>query len=76
MTHQDIDKLNRVGDRKPYKNYARPIIVIRFLRCNVVKILKNKRKLKRKRISVTENLAKPRIKQFQKAREEYGFSNV
>ena len=48
MTHQDIDKLNRVGVRKPYKNYARPIIVIRFLRCNVVKILKKQKKTEEK----------------------------
>ena len=56
ITHQDIDSSHRLGNRKLDKNKPRPIIV-KFSRYNVrAKIFKNKRKLKRKRITVMESL--------------------
>lgn len=52
-------------------------IIIKFSRYNVgANIFKNERKLKRKRISVTEDLTKTRMEQLQKAREEHSFRNV
>ena len=56
ITHQDIEKSHRLGNRKLDKNKPQPIIV-KFSRYNVrAKIFKNKRKLKGKRISVMESL--------------------
>ena len=59
-----INVLNK--DRKPDKSKPRPII-IKFSRYNVrAKIFKNKRKLKGKRISVTEGLTKTRMEHCRK----------
>ena len=64
ITHKDIDRTHRLSDQKPDKNNPR------------VKIFRSKRKIERKRNSVTESLTKTRMEQLQKAREEYSFRNV
>ena len=55
ITHLDIDRSHRLGNRKLDKSKPRPII-IKFSRYNVrARIFKNKRKLEGKRTSVTES---------------------
>ena len=75
ITHQDIDRSHRLGNRKLGKNKPRPII-IKFLRYVSAKIFKNKIKLQRKRISVKESLTKLKVKKLLKTREEHSFRNV
>ena len=76
ITHLDIDRSHRLGNRKLDKSKPRPII-IKFSRYNVkARIFKNKRKLKEKRISITESLTKTRMEKLQKAGEEHSFRNV
>ena len=70
ITHLDIDRSHRLGNRKLDKSKPRPII-IKFSRYNVrARIFKNKRKLKGKRTSVTESLTKTRMEKLEKARKE------
>ena len=70
ITHLDIDRSHRLGNRKLDKSKPRPII-IKFSRYNVrARIFKNKRKLKGKRTSVTERLTKTRMEKLEKARKE------
>ena len=70
ITHLDIDRSHRLGNRKLDKSKPRPII-IKFSRHNVrARIFKNKRKLKGKRTSVTESLTKTRMEKLEKARKE------
>ena len=62
-----------LGTQKPEKDKPWPII-IKFRRYNVrVQTFRNKRKLKGKRISVTESLIKTRMKQLQNARKDTVF---
>ena len=76
ITHIDIDRSHRLGNRKLDKSKPRPII-IKFSRYNLrTRIFKNKRKLKGKRISVTESLTKTRMEKLQKGRKEQSFRNV
>ena len=76
ITHLDIDRSHRLGNRKLDKSKPRPII-IKFSRYNVkARIFKNKRKLKEKRISITESLTKTRMEKLQKAGEEHSFRDV
>ena len=76
ITHLNIDRWHDLGNRKLDKNKPRPII-IKFSRYNVrAKIFENERKLKRKRISVTERLTKARTEKLQKGKEEYSFWNL
>lgn len=71
---QDLDRTHRIG--KESTERARPIIV-KFARYNVRKIIfKNKRKLKGKKISITESLTKLRISKLNEARDTYNRSNV
>ena len=66
MDKEDIDRSHHLGNRKPDKSKPRPII-IKFSRYYVgAKIFKNKRKLKGKRISVTESLTKTRMEHCRK----------
>ena len=70
ITHLDIDRSHRLGNRKLDKSKPRPII-LKFSRYNVrARIFKNKRKLKGKRTSVTESLTKTRMEKLEKARKE------
>ena len=63
VTHQAIDNTHCLVNQKPDKNKPQRII-IKFSRYNVrAKILKNKRKLKGKQMSVTKSLTKGRIEQ-------------
>ena len=76
ITHLDIDRSHRLGNRKLDKSKPRPII-IKFSRYNVrARIFKNKRKLKGKRTSVTESLTKTSMEKLQKARKEHSFWNA
>ena len=63
VTHRDIDNTHCLVNQKPDKNKPQRII-IKFSRYNVrAKILKNKRKLKGKQMSVTKSLTKGRTEQ-------------
>ena len=68
----EIDKSHRLGAPKN-NGKSRPII-IKFVRYNTrCRIFENKKKLKGKRISVTESLTKKRMEVFKKVRENHGF---
>ena len=60
---------HRLGNQILYKNKPRPTIIT-FLRYVGAKIFENKRKLKGKRISVSESITKTRMEKLQKARQE------
>ena len=50
------------------------LVIVKFVRYNTRNLaLKNKNKLKRSRISITENIAAKRMKKLQTAREEHRF---
>ena len=76
ITYLYIDRSHHLGNWKLDKNKPRPTI-IKFSRYNArARIFKNKRKLKGKRISVTEIPRKTRMEKLQKAREEHSFRSV
>ena len=76
ITHLHVDRSHGLGNRKLDKSKPQPII-IKFSRYNVrARIFKNKKKLKGKRTSVTESLAKTKMEKLQKVKEEHGFRNV
>mgnify|MGYP001796697292 CR=1 FL=1 len=71
---KDIDRSHRLGRFKQDKK--RPIIV-KLVRHNLKhKIYSNKKKLKGKKISITESLTQFRVQNLNQAREEYGYKNV
>lgn len=70
----DIDRTHRIGEKVAGK--TRPIIV-KLTRYNMrSKIFVNKKRLKGKKISITESLTARRMKMLNKARDEMGFTNV
>ena len=66
----DLDRSHRIGNPKTKKK-ERPIIVklVRY-------IFKNRKLLKGKVVSITENLTKDLMPKLNEARETYGFKNV
>ena len=71
----EIDRSHRLG--APKNNGKSRSIIMKFVRYNTrCRIFKNKKKLKRKSISVTESLTKKRMEALKKAREDHGFENV
>ena len=70
----DIDRTHRIGKKVAGK--TRPIIV-KLARYNMRrKIFVNKKRLKGKKISITESLTAKRIKILNEAREKIGFTSV
>ena len=74
INFEDLDRTHRIG--KVNNGKSRPIIV-KFARYNVrKKIFHNKRKLKGKNTSITENLTMLRVKKLNEARDLYDRNNV
>ena len=74
ITQLDLDRSHRIGKASPGK--ARPIIV-KFTSYNVrSKVFGNKRKLKGKRVSITESLTKLRVNKLNEARDLYDRNSV
>ena len=70
----DPDRKHRL--RAPKDDKVRPII-LKFARFNIrSRIFRNKKKLKRKKVSITESLTKMRMEALKRAREEFQFPNV
>ena len=70
----DPDRKRRL--RAPKDDKVRPII-LKFARFNIrSRIFRNKKKLKRKKVSITESLSKMRMEALKRAREEFQFPNV
>ena len=75
IKRNEIDRSHRLGAPKN-NGKSRPII-IKFVKYNTkCRIFQNKKKLKRKSISVTESLTKKLMEALKKAREDHGFENV
>lgn len=72
----DLDRSHRIGKHKGDNKHCRPIIV-KFVRHNDKhKIFYNKKRLKGKKISITESLTKTRMEKLNEARGLFGFGNV
>ena len=76
ITEDDADRSRRLGKRSTNHNKSRPIIV-KLVKYNIRrKIFYSKKKLKGKKISITESLTKVRMEALRKSQEEFGFCNV
>lgn len=76
MFTDDLDRTHRIGKTKNDSKHRRPIIV-KFVRHNDKhKVFRNKKRLKGKKISITESLTKTRMAKLNEAREKFGFRNV
>ena len=75
IKNNEIDRSHRLGSPKN-NGKSRPII-IKFVRYNTrYRILKNKKKLKEKTISVKKSWTKKRMEALERTREGHGFENV
>ena len=76
MFLDDIDRSHRIGKQKDDPNKVRPAIV-KFTRHNDRnKIFRNKKRLKGKKMSITESLTGLRISKLKEARDKFAFRNV
>lgn len=72
----DIDRSHRIGKKKDDPNKVRPVIV-KFTRYNDRnKVYRNKKRLKGKKMSITESLTELRLRKLKEAKDEFGFRNV
>ena len=73
---EDIDRSLRIGKFLPAKTNPRPVIV-KFARNNVrQRVFVNKRKLRRKRVSICESLTKLCLVKLNETRDQHAFDNV
>ena len=76
INDRDIDRTHRIGNPRNADEKPRPII-IKLVRYNDrKKIFDSKKKLKGKKIAITESLTVTRMKKLNEARERYNFKNV
>lgn len=76
INENDIDRSHRLGKRSNNSSKSRPIIV-KLVKYNTrSKIFYNKKKLKGKKLSITESLTKKRMEELKKAQQEFDFRNV
>ena len=75
IAENEIDRSHRIGRKKDGQR-PRPIIVKLTRYNNRNKVFASKRKLKGTGVSITKCLRAKRMEQLNKAREEYGFTNV
>ena len=71
-----IDRSYRIRNQKDDPTKVRPVIgkFTRYKDRN--KIFRNKKRLKGKKMSITESLTELRMSKLKEARDEFGFSNV
>ena len=72
----DIKRSHRIGQLRQPGEKECPIIVKFVLSNNRNKIFRNKKKLKGKKILITESLTANRMEKLKEARELHGFRNV
>ena len=71
----DLDRTHRIKKKRDSSCKPRPVIVKFAPFIFVKKFLKVQKKLKRKNITITENLTGYRMSVLNKAREKFGFKN-
>ena len=76
ISSADLDRMHRIGKKKPGQNKPGPIIVKPSGNNVRKKVFSNKKNLKGPNVSITESLTPKRIKILKKARIEHGFTNV
>lgn len=70
----NFDWTHRLGASKGNKVWP---ITVKLARCKTRgRVFRNKNKLKRKEVNITESLAKMRMEALKRAREEFQFPNV
>ena len=72
----DLDRTHRIGKTKDNNKHRRPIIVKFASHNDKHKVLRNKKRLKGKKISITESLTKTRMAKLNEARDVFSFTNV
>ena len=72
----DLDRTHRIGKTKDNNKHRRPIIVKFANHNDKHKVFRNKKRLKGKKISITESLTKTRMAKLNEARDVFGFMNV
>ena len=73
INNRDIDRTHRIGNTRNADEKPRPKI-IKFVRYNdKKKIFNSKKKLKGKKIAITERLTVTHMKKLNEARERYNF---
>ena len=72
----DLDRNHRIGKTKDNNKHRRPIIVKFASHNDKHKVFRNKKRLKGKKISITESLTKTRMAKLNEARDVFGFTNV
>ena len=76
INNRDINRTHRIGNPRNTDEKPRPII-IKLVRYNDrKKIFDSKKKLKGKKIAITESLTVTCMKKLNEARERYNFKNV
>ena len=75
INDRDIDRTHRIGNPRNTDEKSRPIIIKVVRYCDRKKIFDSKKKLKGKKIAITESLTVARIKKLNEARERYNFKN-
>ena len=76
VKQEDLDRSHRLGKVKRNDNKPRPIVV-KFAHYAVRnKVFSNKKKLKGKKLLITESLTVYRMKLLDEARQKYGVRNV
>ena len=75
INDRDIDRTHRIGNPRNTDEKSRPIIIILVRYYDRKKIFDSKKKLKGKKIAITESLTVARIKKLNEARKRYNFKN-
>ena len=76
MNDRYIDRTHRMGNPRNTDEKPRPIIIKLVGYNDRKKIFDSKKKLKGKKIAITESLAVTRMEKLNEARERYNFKNV
>ena len=73
---RDIERMHRFGEPRKTRGKTRPVTVkiVRYNDRN--RVVKNKKKLKGQKISITESLKKTRMDKLKQTKETYRFTNV
>ena len=75
ITFRDLERTHRIGEPKNTRRKTRHIAA-KFVRYNDQnRVFRNKKRLKRRKISITERLTKIRMDKLRQAKETYGFTN-
>ena len=76
INDRDIDITHRIGNPRNTDRKPRPVIIKLVRYSDRKKIFHSKKKLKGKKIAITESLTVTHMKKLNEARERYNFKNV